>query len=93
MKNLWMKNYSRTLIEWQQRYLHYLTKVITVSLKSIYTKNSSNSTNNTRITTKTNAAKIGDPTSSIQVQAGNMSENVLNEIWQILFSLYPAKQI
>ena len=72
--------------------------VIIIFLKSINTKNSRNSTNNTRTTTKRiiapkeNVAKIVD-TSSIQVQAGYMSENVLNEIWQISYSLYPAKQI
>ena len=28
-----------------------------------------------------------------QVKAGNNSENLLNEIWQIIYSLYEAKEI
>ena len=33
------------------------------------------------------------PTAFTQVKAGNISENVLNEIWQIIRSLYRAKEI
>ena len=29
----------------------------------------------------------------VQVKAGNTSENLLNEMRQIIYSLYPAKQI
>ena len=28
-----------------------------------------------------------------QVKAGNNSENLLNEIWQIIYSLYEAKEV
>ena len=33
------------------------------------------------------------PTAHAQVKAGNNSENLLNEIWQIIYSLYQAKEI
>ena len=33
------------------------------------------------------------PTEFAQVKAGNASENLLNEIRQIIYSLYQAKQI
>ena len=33
------------------------------------------------------------PIASAQVKAGNTSENLLNEIWQIIHSLYKAKEI
>ena len=33
------------------------------------------------------------PIASAQVKAGNTSENLLNEIWQIIYSLYRVKEI
>ena len=33
------------------------------------------------------------PTALVQVKAGNTSENLLNEIRQIIYSLYRAKEI
>ena len=33
------------------------------------------------------------PIAPAQVQAGNISENVLNEICQLVYSLYQAKEI
>ena len=33
------------------------------------------------------------PIASAQVKAGNTSENLLNEIWQIIHSLYRVKEI
>ena len=33
------------------------------------------------------------PIASAQVKAGNTSENLLNEIWQIIHSLYQVKEI
>ena len=33
------------------------------------------------------------PIASAQVKAGNTSENLLNEIWQIIHSLYWVKEI
>ena len=33
------------------------------------------------------------PVASAQVKAGNTSENLLNEIWQIIHSLYRVKEI
>ena len=29
----------------------------------------------------------------VQLKAGNISENVLNEIWQIIYSLYHTNEI
>ena len=33
------------------------------------------------------------PIAFAQVKAGNNSENLLNEIWQIIYSLYQSKEI
>ena len=33
------------------------------------------------------------PIALAQVKAGNNSENLLNEIWQIIYSLYQSKEI
>ena len=33
------------------------------------------------------------PIALAQVKAGNSSENLLNEIWQIIYSLYQSKEI
>ena len=33
------------------------------------------------------------PAALAQVQAGNISENLLNEIFQIAYSLYQAKEV
>ena len=33
------------------------------------------------------------PRALVQAKAGNTSENLLNEIWQIIYSLHPGKEI
>ena len=33
------------------------------------------------------------PVALAQVKAGNNSENLLNQIWQIIYSLYQSKEI
>ena len=33
------------------------------------------------------------PRALAQAKAGNTSENLLNEIWQIIYSLHPGKEI